>query len=318
MAKSDSSWSRENITIVGDESMFRVWIENVSQNLYYRKDYSGQFHKSVWGYKFSLWGVMMQDRFYPLQMQVLQKEEKSIAVAKECFEELANFLKECSKNYQKPTMYVSIDSGFNSNELIALVESKGFIPISVVKDSHLLDLEGETMNFKALKALFEQKEKRYLKKQTKKVCDKEQSSDQVPFIWRIKIKYKMHQKEVVVIVFRLNGSKKITIAFCSDLNAKAKTIRRHWFARTSIEQFFRLMKHTLKIQETKASNAEEFIKKLALVIFKANFILQLRNRIRKTIKGMKKITWCDIKRKLALDLGVDWLKGQCKNTTFCI
>lgn len=77
------------------------------------------------------------------------------------------------------------------------------------------------------------------------------------------------------------------------------------------------MKTTLRIQESKSDSYEGFIKKFSMTCLKACFILQLRNRVRKRIRGMKKAVWATIRRALAYDLGVGWLEDCAKNHTFC-
>ena len=282
LKQSDSSWSRQNITAIGDESVFRQWLcgESRQKDVHYQKSFSGQFCKSVWGYKMSVWGVMMNDRFYPLVIKCLKSVETCVSIAEKCVDELANFLNDISNGYGKPKLFFSIDSGFNNVDLLNKIETKGFVPICVPKDSHRVFYENKNLNIKELKVLYEQKEQKYFKKSKDKDC----------FCWRIRVTYQMHKRESVFILFRLKGSKKVSAAFCFDLEVKAKTIRRHWFARTSIEQFFRLMKTTLRIQESVSSSYEGFIKKFSVTCLKACFILQIRNRVRKTVRGMKRAT----------------------------
>ena len=309
LKKSDSSWSRQNITAIGDESVFRQWLcgESKENDEYYQRAYSGQFDKVVWGYKMSVWGIMMNDRFYPLVIKCLKSGETCCSVAEKCVDELADFLHKISQGYDKPAIFSSTDSGFNNVLLMKKMEAKGFIPICVPKDNHRIIHKDKSLNIKELKGIFEKKEKKYLDKNPEKDC----------FSWRIRATYQMHKREAVFIVFRLKGSKKISIVFCFDIHAQEKTIRHHWFARTSIEQFFRLMKTTLRIQESVSSGYEGFLKKFSITCLKACFTLQIRNRVRKKIRGMKKITWASIRRMLAYDLGLGWLENSAKNHTFC-
>lgn len=309
LKQSHSSWSRQNITAIGDESVFRQWLcsESKENDEHYQRSFSGQFCKTVWGYKMSVWGVMMNDRFYPLVIKCLKSGETCSSVAEKCVEELADFLNEISKGYDKPEMFFSTDSGFNNALLLKKIEEKGFVPICVPKDNHCITYKDKILKIKELKIYFENKEQKYLSK----------NPDETSFCWRIKANYRMHQREVIFIVFRLKGSKKVSVVFCFDIHSQAKTIRRHWFARTSIEQFFRLMKTTLRIQDSTSNNYERFIKKFSMTCLKACFILQIRNRVRKKIRGMKKVTWVNIRRELAYDLGVCWLENCAKNHTFC-
>jgi hypothetical protein len=309
LVKSDSSWSRQNITAIGDESVFRQWLsgESKENDGHYQRAYSGQFDKVVWGYKMSVWGVMMNERFYPLVMKCLKSGETCCSVAEKCVDQLADLLNGITQSYDKPAILFSTDSGFNNVLLLKKIEERGFVPICVPKDSHRIVYESKPLNIKELKDIFEKKEYKYFSKKP----------DEESFCWRIKATYQMHKREVVFIVFRLKGSKKVSIVFCFDIHSQAKTIRRHWFARTSIEQFFRLMKTTLRIQESVSKSYEGFIKKFSMTCLKGCFILQIRNRVRKKIKGMGKATWVNIRRSLAYDLGVEWLENCAKNHTFC-
>ena len=53
-----------------------------------------------------------------------------------------------------------------------------------------------------------------------------------------------------------------------------------------------------------------------MTCLKACFILQMRNRVRKKIRGMKKVTWANIRRVLAYDLGVEWIENCAKTIPF--
>ena len=101
--------------------------------------------------------------------------------------------------------------------------------------------------------------------------------------------------------------KKVSVIYSPDLKIKAKTLRRRWFQRTHIEQFFRLMKHSLKIQDSKSENQSEFLKKFALIGIKAMSWMQVRDIVRKKTKN-KKITYIEICRLIKRELGLDWLK----------
>lgn len=309
LQQSDSSWSRQNITVIGDESVFRQWLceESKENDEYFQRSFSGQFCKTVWGYKMSVWGVMMNDRFYPLVIKCMKSGESCSSVAEKCVDELADFLNSISDGYDKPALFASTDSGFNNVLLLKKMEERGFVPICVPKDNHRIIYEDKPLNIKELKEFFKKKETKFLAKNL--------SED--TFCWRIRATYQMHNREVVFIIFRLKGSKKVSIVFCLDLDSKAKTIRRHWFARTSIEQFFRLMKTTLRIQESVSKGYEGFVKKFSMTCLKACFVLQMRNRVRKKIKGMKNATWATIRRLLAYDLGIEWLEKCAKTHTFC-
>lgn len=228
MAKSDSSWSRENITAIGDESVFRQWLsgESKEKDEHYQRAYSGQFDKVVWGYKMSVWGVMMNDRFYPLVIKCLKSGETCGSVAEKCVEELACFLNGISQGYDKPAMFFSVDSGFNNVLLLKKMEGTGFVPICVPKDTHRIFYESKSLNIRQLKDIFEKKEEKYLAKNPDKDC----------FSWRIRATYQMHKREVVFIVFRLKGSEKVSVVFCFDIHSQEKTIRHHGGRRSALPE----------------------------------------------------------------------------------
>ena len=86
----------------------------------------------------------------------------------------------------------------------------------------------------------------------------------------------------------------------------------------SSSTFFRLLKTTLQIQESKSVDYAGFIKKFSLTCMKACFVLSLRNRIRQKVRGWAKSTWVDIRRALAIELGLDWLQSTLNWRAFCI
>lgn len=72
LSKKDSSvWSKELVTAVVDDSIFRTWLQNVSgatkdYEHYYSKWFSGQFYSTVYGYKVVCLGFVIDGVFYPL------------------------------------------------------------------------------------------------------------------------------------------------------------------------------------------------------------------------------------------------------------
>ena len=77
------------------------------------------------------------------------------------------------------------------------------------------------------------------------------------------------------------------------------------------------MKTTLRIQESVSNSYEGFTKKFSMTCLKACFVLQIRNRVRSKIKGMRKTVWATVRRALAYDLGIEWLENCAKNHVFC-
>ncbi|MDZ7898964.1 MAG: hypothetical protein U5N85_13200 [Arcicella sp.] len=118
------------------------------------------------------------------------------------------------------------------------------------------------------------------------------------FTWRFRAKYLSKNQEVTFLAFRLNGSKKVSIIFSPDKNIFSKTLRRHWFQRTYIEQFFKLLKHVLLIQEARVTNKEDFEIKLLRFAFVAWHAQKLVKYIRRHIKEFEKKGFIALQRIL--------------------
>lgn len=67
-----------------------------------------------------------------------------------------------------------------------------------------------------------------------------------------------------------------------------KTLRRHWFSRTYIEQFFKTLKHVLKISEARTNNKEKFETKLLRFAFLAVEVQKIIQFIRRKYILFKK------------------------------
>ena len=66
-------------------------------------------------------------------------------------------------------------------------------------------------------------------------------------------------------------------------------MRHHWFCRTQIEQFFRTVKHILKIQEAKSQFFFEFDIKIGRFFWIALDAQYFTKQIRKTCKKLRKV-----------------------------
>jgi hypothetical protein len=192
-------------------------------------------------------------------------------------------------------LFVSMDNGFNTPEIIECCDQNPFILICVPKQNEKVTIANVTQSLHDwIETEFLPREQaHHAKQKPQKTSPKKQQ----PFFWRVKAFYKAKNRLVTLLFFRLNRSKKVTIIYCPDTHAPnifAKTMRHHWFARTQIEQFFRTVKHILKIQETKTQNLVEMDTKIGR-FFWLGFDAQLLTRfIRKKInlfrkKGFKQI-----------------------------
>jgi hypothetical protein len=199
--------------------------------------------------------------------------------------EVQRFLVELSTAQKKalPTLYVSVDSGFNDKELLDFCEKLELIGICVAKGNEVLVYKDTKMNFKELiDTVFLAAEEAFYK---------DEKNEKKPFSLRLSVYYQKLKRSVTVLIFRFNGSKKVTAIFTYDKNIFAKTLRRHFFQRTQIEQFFRMLKHTLVISQTKSVDYKTFIKKLAIFLLKAIFAFSFRDYCRKKFKRFKKFSF---------------------------
>lgn len=299
LAQSESSQSRAEITIVGDDSVFKQWLKNVENDAFYGKFFSGQYQKTVYGYCVSLVGVVLHDTFYPLSFSLVPKAQaktaenkvkdlerkKSLIQLEKGIKEVQNFLVQLSKDKKKelPTLYLSIDSGFNDKELLDFCKKLEIIGICVAKGNEVLLYKNKKMNFKELvDTVFLSTEKAFYK---------DKKNENKPFSLRLRVYYQKLKQWVTILIFRFNGSKKLTVIFTYDKNIFAKTLRRHFFQRTQIEQFFRLVKHTLGISQSKSTDYKSFIKKVAIFFLKAIFAFAFRNYCRKHFRRFKKFSF---------------------------
>jgi hypothetical protein len=299
LAQSESSQSRAEITIVGDDSIFKQWLKNVENDPFYGKFFSGQFQKTVYGYCVSLVGVVLHGTFYPLSFSLVPKvqakaaenevkvleRKKSLVQLEKGIKEVQNFLVELSKARKKelPTLYLSIDSGFNDKGLLDFCENLEIIAISVAKGNEIIFYKDKKMNFNELvDTIFLTAEKAFYKDKT---------NENKPFSLRLRVYYQKLKQSVTILIFRFNGSKKLTVIFAYDKNIFAKTLRRHFFQRTQIEQFFRMVKHTLGISQSKSIDYKSFIKKVAIFFLKAIFAFAFRDYCRKHFRRFKKFSF---------------------------
>jgi hypothetical protein len=308
-SKSDSTKSRAEMTIINDESVFKMWLNDSIESSAYARFFSGQIQRTVYGFKLSLLGICIENRFYPLDYVLFNKGDKTDLLSIGLLDKLKKWLIKITPEKTSLHLYLSVDSGYHSKILIEHCDQLAISLIGVPKENHKIIYEAKPLNIKRLKEVFVEKEtKNTLENEAIKKPDK-------AFTWRIKVFYESLGIEVTLLIFRLNRSKKVSVIYSPDLKIKAKTLRRRWFQRTHIEQFFRLMKHSLKIQDSKSENQGDFLKKFALIGIKAMSWMQVRDMIRKKTKD-KKITYVEICRFIKRELGLDWLKKMSSTGDF--
>lgn len=313
--KDDSAWSRAQVTIIADDSIFRQWLKNMPKGEQFAKFFSGQYHKTVYGFRVSLVGVALGDTFYPLYFLVVPKGECSKKAALKSLKKAHQLIEKTLEQQElsPPNLTFSVDSGFTDKELIAYCETKDIRFVGVPKKNNKFQIGRYDLNLKDyIEKVFLKKEQQYLAE-----C-KAKNIEPQPFCLRKKGTYQALGRTVTLLFFRLKDSKKVSVIFCNDLEISAKFMRRRFFQRTKIEQFFRLLKDTLKIQQTKSVDAASFIKKLATCIFKAIVCQNFRNYCNKKFKDFKKWAFTKLRLHIIYDhVELDILEQLVKNKGFC-
>ena len=269
MSKNDNScWSRKLVTLVVDDSVFKHWFGN--ENLLkefeevYGSFFSGQYGRAVYGIKVVTLGINIGDIFYPLYFDFVKKVEKESKVKEKSTEVAARLVKKwhtfvqniSKKGVELPKIHFSCDNGYSNFELQRVCESCNLIYISVPKKQQQIEFNVNQNSISKMKIEeFIQEIYIALENAHKKKNDK-------PFFVRLSATLCAHNQDVTLLFFRLNGSKKVSVIYTNQKNIFSKTLRRHWFNRTQIEQFFKLLKHTLKIQEVRSHQVNCFFCKI--------------------------------------------------------
>jgi len=312
-SKSDSTWSRASITLIIDETIFKTWLQSKDDDelfsTYFGKYFSGQTHKSEYGFRYSLSGVSIGEKFYPLYFSPIKKGEKCTVEAQQTVKKMEALIRQCAKKqgFKVPNISLSVDGGYNSEDLIKecsqLKTKTNFICVpkknNVVKIGHF---QGSLTKY--IEECF--------------LPEEENSNCQQDFFIRKKGYYNCKKMEVVFLFFRLNGSKKVSIIYSTNLSIKAKTLRRRWFNRTKIELFFRKIKDTLKVQQSTADSCEAFFKKVSLFILKVVFTVRFEKYCRKQFKEFKDLTFWQLRQKIIyMNCELSIIFDQFEKCRFC-
>lgn len=327
MSEKDSScWSRELVTAVLDDSIFKQWhnSQDIAKDFEgcFGKFFSGQFMAAVYGLKVVTFALSIDGVIYPLYFDYvkkapskLDKVDKATKIAAGLVEKWGLFLRKAKKKgVLIPKLHFSCDSGYSDLVLSQTCESNKLTYISVPKKSHLFEMtdrKGRVSKSNLedwVKDVFLQKEQKHELAQAK--LDKK---DRKVFIYRFKAFYCSQKREVTLLAFRLNGSKKVSIIYSTSKNIFAKTLRRHWFQRTYIEQFFKLLKHVLKIQESRVKTKQEFQTKLCRFAFVALHAQKLLKYLRTKNKECQKYGLITIQRWLVKEKQMDDLLQKILN-----
>ena len=255
MASKDSSiWSKKRVTAILDDSIFRQWLSEVARESdYFGCFFSGQYNCPTLGFKVVCFGLYIDEIFYPLFFDFVRKRAKAdkrepIEIAKKLVTRWGKLQAKLAKeDILLPAIHFSCDNGYSDVSLSEECNKKGnnLIYISVPKKNHSITINNKKTNLNEyIKDVFLKKEKQH-QEQQKHLKEEEKT----PFTLRIKALYPSQKREVIFLFFRLNGSTKVSVIYSPNLTIFAKTGRRHWFNRTYIEQFFKTLKHVLKISQ---------------------------------------------------------------------
>lgn len=297
--KHSSNWSRELVTAVIDDSIFRQWLttqEGLAEfDNCYSRFFSGQFGRVVRGWKVVTFGLSIDGVFYPMYFEHAPKGKKATNVAIKQIEKWDRFRIRLYKRQHVwlPCIPLSCDSGYNSIDLARVCKKSRLRYISVPQKSHSFEIQGKKWKLSE-----------YISKVVKPLEEKWRKSNSLkPFKLRIRARYKSKDVDVILLFFRLNGSKKISVIYTTELDMHKKTMRRHWFQRTYIEQFFKWLKHILKIQHAITRTKQQFDLKLYRFAFIALHGQLLVRFIRKKNKRFRieKMSFQVLQRQLTAE-----------------
>ena len=283
-SKSASTQSRSEVCLIIDDSVFRQWIKDTKYfDTLYFKQYSGQYGKAVYGFGVNTLGISISGVFYPIYFEVLKNNEKSnriysaIRLLKRWskFVTRSSFLKE-----HLPKIYLSVDSGYDHKELIRYCSSNNIHLICVIRKNNCIEINGDTYKVKQyIEEVFIKEEKVFYENPKNK---------NKLFTKRLKVRYISKNEIVILLFFRLKGSKKVSVVYSTNLSIFTKTLRRMWFNRTKIEQFFKLLKHTFEWSKARTQSVIDFVKKLYFNFVTAAFVNQFVSNMKKVLSRYDK------------------------------
>ena len=124
------------------------------------------------------------------------------------------------KSFQIPTIAFSCDNGYNSLALSETCQKAHLCYISVPKRSEKIQIDGKVYKIdQYIQQVFIVKENAYLKK-----VENNPELTQKSFYQRVRATYCNQNREIVLLFFRFNGSKKVSVIYCPDKTIFAKTL----------------------------------------------------------------------------------------------
>jgi hypothetical protein len=291
-SKDPTIWSKKRVTAILDDSIFRQWLsKSARENDYYGKFFSGQYHSAVSGFKVVCFGLYIDEIFHPLYFDFVKKKEggtknEAIEVAKRLVCRWGRLKGRLAKRGTiLPTIHFSCDNGYNDVSLSEQCEKQenGLTYISVPRRNNIfvMDDKKTTLN-EFIESEFLAGEKAH-KESQKHLREEEKTA----FALRKKAYYQSQKRIVTLLFFRFNGSEKVSIIYTTSLTIFAKTLRRHWFNRTYIEQFFKTLKHVLKISEARTRNKEGLENKILKFAFLAIELQKIIKFLRRKMNPFK-------------------------------
>lgn len=311
LKKDESIWSKKLVTVIIDDSVFRQWLGSLksikSFDGCFDKFFSGQFKTAVYGQKVVTIGLSINGTFHPLYFELAKRSKKSGATKEEIatgaavklVKKWGQFLEKynLTKLLEKE-LHFSCDNGYSDLELEQTCKANGLIYISVPKKSHIILIDNEKHKISNyIEEHYLVAEQEHLEKQ------KHLSKDEkTPFTMRVRAEYQaFDNKEVVLLFFRLDGSKNVSCIYSTKISIFAKTLRHHWFQRTYIEQFFKLLKHTLQIAQVITGSRTDFELKIFRFFFIALHAQKLVAFFRKRQPKYRHVGFQVIQRQLVCD-----------------
>ncbi|TAG39814.1 MAG: hypothetical protein EAZ31_08875 [Cytophagia bacterium] len=289
--------------------MFRQWLQNAeglaSFEKCYGKFFSGQFKASVYGQKVVTFGLSIDNIFYPLYFVLAKNNSTKDKIKEETApEEAIKLVKKWGGFIRKNRLimllinkiHFSCDNGYSHMGLEKACSENGLIYISVPKSNQYFITNNKKCKLSDyITQCFLPAEQVHLQNELDLPSEKK-----TPFFLRLRAEYQaFNNKQVVLLLFRLNGSKRVSAIYCTSLDIYAKTLRRRWFQRTYIEQFFRLLKHTLLIGQPTTRTKNEFEFKIFRFFFLALHAQKLVAFFRKKHPEYKQVGFQVLQRQLA-------------------
>lgn len=225
VSKDSSCWSRELVTAILDDSIFKSWFGNEKIledfSTCYGRFFSGQCGRVVYGLKIVTFGLNIDGVFYPMYFEFVKKTsdtnqdiEKSTQVAQKLVKKWKKFterVKNSTKNgISIPKIKFSCDSGYSDVLLSNDCEDAELDYISVPKKGHIIEIKSDNGTTKRLK-ISEWIENIFL------TAEQEHQKDtKEPFFIRFRALYCSQNRIVTFLAFRLKGSKKVSIIYSTN------------------------------------------------------------------------------------------------------